>query len=334
MALGQGKGLLAHLLHGHAIGKQAHRLQPQPPAGGQGAGHGIGIAGLHPHNPHLGPEAFHVGGNAGDQAAAAHRHIDGIRRRRALAQDLQGDGALAGDHIGVIKGVDEAEAALLFQAPGFAIGGVVGVAMEHHLGAPGGHRPHLHLRRGDRHHDHGLAPQALGAQGHALGVVAGAGGDHAPLQFLRREARHLVVSAAQLEAEHRLQVFPFKQHGVVQAPRQVGGGIQGRFDRHVIDPGPQDPLQHVATGLHRCGAGGVRPACRCDDAGLAAGKRGRGLGIAAHRPSLATALAPALMRFGLACQGLPAGLSGGLARGCGPLEPSPLTPLHRPCGVD
>ena len=282
--------MLADLPNGHTIGEQTHRLQSHPLAGGQGAGHGIGIAGFHPHNAHLGPEAFDIGGDAGDQAAAADRHINDIGRIRALAQDLQADRALAGDHIGIIKGMDEAEAPLLLEPPRFAIGGVVGVAMEQHLGPPGGHGPHLHVRGGDGHHNHCLAPQPLGGQGHPLGVVAGAGGDHAPRKLASAEARHLVVGAAQLEAEHRLQVFPLQQHPVVQAPRQVRRRIQGRFDRHVVDPGPQDPLQHVAAGRHPPGEG---TGDRGGGVGGGVGARGLGLGIAAHGPSLATAQAPA-----------------------------------------
>ena len=182
--------------------------------------------------------------------------------------------------------MDEAEAALQFQPAGFAIGGVVGVAMEQHLGPSRGHGPHLHLRGGDGHHNQRLAPQPLGGQGYPLGMVAGAGGDHAPRKLRRGEAGHLVVSAAQLEAEHRLQVFPLEQDPVVKPPGQVRRRIQGRFDRHVVDPGPQDPLQHVAAGLHRPGEG-------TGDRGGGLGARGMGLGIAAHRPSLATAQAPA-----------------------------------------
>ena len=162
---------------------------------------------------------------------------------------------MAGDHIGIVEGVDEAEAQLPLQTAGFGAGGVVVVAIEHHLGAAGCHRPHLHLRRGDRHHDHGTTAQPLGGQGHPLGVVAGAGGDHATVELGAAEAHHPVVGAAQLEAEHRLQILPLEQHPVAQAGREVGGRIEGGFDGHVVDAGPQDPLQ-VGSGLRWCGRSG------------------------------------------------------------------------------
>ena len=245
---GDCKAVLAHLAHGHAIGEQPHLLQPHPPACRQRAGHRIGIHGLNANDLHLGPERLYIGPDAGNQATAAHRHVDHIRWLRTLAQDLQGDGALASDHVRVVEGVDEAEAPFSGESPGLAAGGVVVVAVQHHLGAAIQHRLHLHLGGGDRHHDHGPAAQGLGPEGHSLGVIAGAGGNHAQRQLLGAEARHLVVGAPQLETEHRLQVFSFQQHPVGEAGRQGGGRIQGRLDGHVIDAGPQDPLQIVGGG--------------------------------------------------------------------------------------
>ena len=52
--------------------------------------------------------------------------------------------------------------------------------------------------------------------------------------------RHLVVGAAQLEAEDGLLVFPLEQHFVVQASAEVLGRLQRRFLRHVVDPRGQD----------------------------------------------------------------------------------------------
>jgi len=148
--------------------------------------------------------------------------------------------------------MNKAEPPLFGQPIGLAAGRVVVVAVQHHLGAAGCHGPHLHLRRGHRHHDHGAATQLLGTQRHTLSVVPGTGGDHAPFQFSRTEARHLVVSAPQLEAEHGLQVFPLQQHGVGEPAREVGGGIEGGFDRHVVDPRPQDALQHPGAVVDAC----------------------------------------------------------------------------------
>ena len=55
-----------------------------------------------------GPHALHVGGDAGDQAAAADRHEDRVDRARVLAQDLHADRALPGDHVRIVVRVHEA----------------------------------------------------------------------------------------------------------------------------------------------------------------------------------------------------------------------------------
>jgi hypothetical protein len=45
-------------------------------------------------------------------------------------------------------------------------------------------------------------------------------------QLLGRQVGHLVVGAAQLEAEHRLLVLALEQHVVAQAARQAARRLQ------------------------------------------------------------------------------------------------------------
>jgi hypothetical protein len=59
-------------------------------------------------------------------------------------------------------------------------------------------------------------------------VVAGRCRNHALLQLCRRQVRHLVVRAAQLEREHGLLVFPLQQHAIPQARRESGRDIERR----------------------------------------------------------------------------------------------------------
>ena len=148
--------------------------------------------------------------------------------------------------------MNEAEPGLGPEPLGLAAGVVIAVTMQHYLGAAGCHRFHLHLRSGDRHHDHCPAAQPLGRHRHPLSMVAGTGGDYTPLQFSRAQPHHLVVGAAQLEAEHRLEVLALQQYAVAEPGREVGGGIEGRLDRHLVHPGPQHSLQvTVGIGRHR-----------------------------------------------------------------------------------
>src|SRR5688572_23025658 len=84
--------------------------------------------------------------------------------------------------------------------------------------------------------------------GHALSMIARRGADHAAFQLLGRQVRHLVVGAAQLEAEDSLLVLTLEQYLVVQPSAQVPGGLQRRLDRHVVDACREDLLE-VIGGL-------------------------------------------------------------------------------------
>ena len=247
VGLAQAEGFLAHQLDRRAVGEEAHIGQFDALAGGQGLGHGVGVHGFHADHLDVRTHALDVGRHAGQQAAAAdaaeHR-VDGLG---VLAQDLHADGALAGDHFHVVVGVNEGELFGLFQFLGVAVGVGIAFAGQHHLAAMALHGVDLDGRGGGGHHDHRAHVELLGRQGHALGVVAGGGADHPALEGRRAEARHLVVGAAQLEAEHRLHVLALEVNLVVNARRQVRSQVEGRLDRRVIDLGSEDLLEVVGV---------------------------------------------------------------------------------------
>jgi threonine dehydratase len=78
-----------------------------------------------------------------------------------LAHDLHADRALAGDHLGVVVGMHEHQAAAApqLQRPLVRLG--VRIAVQDDLCAARRHRVDLDARRGDRHDDRGAAAQAL-----------------------------------------------------------------------------------------------------------------------------------------------------------------------------
>ena len=117
--------------------------------------------------------------------------------------------------------------------------------MEHDFPAKGAYGPHLHLGCGGGHHDDGAAAEFFGTEGHALGMISSAGGDHATTEFLRRELGHAVVSTAKLEREHRLQVFALQQHLIAESATEVWGRVKRRLPRDVVNASPQDPLEIV-----------------------------------------------------------------------------------------
>ena len=146
-------------------------------------------------------------GHARNQTAPADGHEHRVQRALVLAQHLHGDGALACNHLGVVKRVHKGHAVFLLERECVLVGVGVAVALQHHLCPQGFDGLDLHGRGGDRHHDHRFGPQTTRAQRHALGVVASRGANDAFFELLWRQVRHLVVRAAQLEAEHRLLVF-------------------------------------------------------------------------------------------------------------------------------
>jgi hypothetical protein len=170
-----------------------------------------------------------------------------VDRLGVLAQDLHADGALAGDHVGVVVGVDEGELLGFFELDGVGVGVGVALAGQHHFAAVALDGVDLDRRGGGGHDDHGAGAEPLGRQRDALGVVAGGGADDPALEHRRAEVGHLVVGPAQLEAEHRLHVLALQEDRVVDARRQVGCRVEGRLDGHVVHLGGEDLLQVVGV---------------------------------------------------------------------------------------
>ena len=215
---------------------------------------------MHANDLDLGAHGLDEVGHAADQATTANGHEHRVQRSGVLAQHFHGDRALAGDHIGVVKGVNEGQAVFFLQGHRVLVGVGVAVAKEHHLAAELLDGVDLHLWCGGGHDDDRARAEFAGAQRHALGVVTGRGANHAFFQLRNCEIGHLVVGAAQLEAVHRLLVFALEQDGVVQALAQLLGPLQGRGHRHVVHPGVENFDQVIGGaqglgGLARGGAG-------------------------------------------------------------------------------
>jgi hypothetical protein len=70
-------------------------------------------------------------------------------------------------------------------------------------------------------------------------------------ELLGREVRHLVVGAAQLEAENRLLVFALEQHGVAKPLAERARFLERGFDRHVVNAGVQNFSEIVGRRQRR-----------------------------------------------------------------------------------
>jgi hypothetical protein len=192
-------------------------------AGGQGGGQGGGALGLDRDHPAVGVGVPHGQGGAAGEAAAPDAHHPDVDRAGVLDQ-LQGDGALAGDDLGVVEGVDEGEAALALEplALGERLGG--GVAVQDHLGAvapAGGHLGGGAVGR----HDHGRLGPGLGRRpGHGGAVVAGGDAHQPPLAGLVGQGELAVEGAAGLERARLLDRLVLDQDLGAGAPVESGRG--------------------------------------------------------------------------------------------------------------
>ena len=217
----------ADLRHRHPVGEQPDLAQHHPFAGGQRRLQAVGILRLDADHANIRTQVLDVGGDPGDQAAAADRHEDRVEAAAVLAEDLHRHRALSGDHVRIVVGWDEGHAFALGQLQGMGQRIGEGVAVQQRLAAARQHALDLELGSGARHHDHRPHAQALRRQGQALGMVAGGGGDHPAGLLLVAQARDTGVGAADLEGEHRLQVLALEQHPVAQALGQLRRDLQG-----------------------------------------------------------------------------------------------------------
>ena len=144
--------------------------------------------------------------NAADQSAAADGDDD-LFHIGHLIQDLQPDGTLTRDDIGIVEGMGKGIALFPGKALRFPGGVVIDSRDQDDLGAVAPCRLHLQDGCALRHTDDRLDPETGGGQGDALGVVAGAAGDDAAGGLFGGEVADLVVGAADLEGSGLLKVL-------------------------------------------------------------------------------------------------------------------------------
>jgi hypothetical protein len=195
-----------------------------------------------------------------NQTAAADRHEDCVDRAGMLAQDFHCNRTLAGDHFGIVERMDKGQLLLFFKLQGVVVGIGIGLAVQHHFHALAAAAPHgfdFQQRRGGGHDDECPAAKLGRRQGNALRMVAGRGANDAALQLRVAQIRHLVVSAAHLEAKDVLHVLALEVNLVANSLRENRRQFERGFMGHVVDAGGQDFLQVVdshSLQRKRCGA--------------------------------------------------------------------------------
>ena len=163
------EGQLAHLAHRDPVREDPDVVERHAVAGRERPVHRVGLVGLDPHDLHPWHQGLDVAGDAGDEAAAAHRHEHRVELAPALAQDLLADRALARDHEGVVEGRDGDEPALAHEDVAVGLGVGIAVAREDHLGAQVRDRLHLDLGGGLGHDDDRAQRRGAGPSRRRLG---------------------------------------------------------------------------------------------------------------------------------------------------------------------
>ena len=176
--LRQTKRFLADFLHRHAVGKQIDVCERDAFADLEGSRHGVGIHRLDTDDFGGRRQRLDVGGDAGDEPAAAHRHKHRVDRVLVLAQNFHADGALARDHQWVVIGVNVGQLLVFCQFLGVDASLVVTIAVQHHGGTAPLDGVDLDVGGGGGHDDGGLAAEFFGGQRHALCMVSGGSTNH------------------------------------------------------------------------------------------------------------------------------------------------------------
>ena len=197
-------------------------------------------------------------GNACDEAAAADGDDDCVHVVH-LVHDLHADGALSGDDVFVIKGMDEGVTHFVPELQRLVVGVVVNAFDQADLCAVALGGLHLGDGGGVGQADQGGDAALAGGQRHALGVVAGGTGDDALGPLLNGELGDHVACAPELEGAGVLKIFGLQIQVTVGGDARrlgQGGGADDILQNHgsvedLVD-GHHSDLSFIKTALSLC----------------------------------------------------------------------------------
>jgi len=226
--------------------------------GSDGIAHSRGVFRLNADDPDIRTNSLNIGRDAGNQATTAYRNKNRFDVAITLAQNLGADGALAGNDVRVVKGVDKNEVLLRleFGRPGERL--VVIVSVQDNFATQYAHRVDFDAWRRHRHHDNGTHAAVLRREGDALRVIAGRAADDPVGGFGIAQRGDFVVGPAQLERKHALQVFTLEKDAVAEPLRQVGRQLQRRLNGDIVDARVLDLLDEVIHPALIAYPGGAR----------------------------------------------------------------------------
>ncbi|KAI6762003.1 hypothetical protein HG531_002556 [Fusarium graminearum] len=198
--------------------------------------HGVGILSLDTDDLDVGSHALDIETDSSNETAAADTAEDSLHLGHVdLAEQFVSDSALTSNDIGVVERGDVDESILDLSSSTLLLGGVKVSAVQHDMAAETGNVEMLDT--GSRFgHDDGRGDLELASGiGDALGMVTGGAADYALPALLGVEMGHLVVSAAQLEAENGLLVFTLEEDIAFEPVAQVDGVGEGSDFAGLVD---------------------------------------------------------------------------------------------------
>ena len=204
------------MLYGDAVRECAYGLKRDLLVILEAVSHAGGFLCLHAVYLHLRFELLDRIGNTRNESAASDRHHDGVHIRQ-LVEYLQSYRSLAGDHVRIIKRVDESRARIIAKLAGVRVRIVIGSLYQTHLSAQSLCSLHLADRSSVRHADNALRTHACRSQSHALRVIARTAGYYAGSLLLITESAYFEISSSELEASGRLKILSLQIHLIVFA---------------------------------------------------------------------------------------------------------------------
>ena len=158
-----------------------------------------------------GSAGLHRSGNTRHQSPAADPDDDGVEIGHVIHQ-LETEGALAGDDVGVTKGADQHRARTFSELGGEARWCLDGRSLEDDVSPVTAGRQELRDRHTEGHEDRRGDAELVSRQRDALCVIARRSGDDSTRTLRLREAGEPVGRAANLERAGPLQVLGFAEH--------------------------------------------------------------------------------------------------------------------------
>ncbi len=153
---------------------------------------------------------FQCAGHAADQSTTADGHDDRLQALHLL-QQLETDRPLTIDDGSVIERMHERHPLQLADAERFITGLVVVRAVQDHVGSKSTGGRNLH-QRSHEGHDNARQDAALGGVvGHGLGVISGAGSDHAAPLLIVTQQQNPVERTAFFEGSGPLQIIQLEK---------------------------------------------------------------------------------------------------------------------------